>query len=68
VEVGFATDDLRPAFVLHDVADVHFGHVRAGLAPRVPFALLEEVRGLSGHDSPGLPGIGREPAARETPW
>jgi len=67
VEVGFATEDLRPAFVLHDVADVHFGHVRAGLAPRVPFALLKDVRGLSGHDSPGLPEIGRGPGARETP-
>ena len=65
VEVGFATEDLRPAFVLHDVADVHFDHVRAGLAPHVPFALLKNVRGLSGHDSPGLPEGGRAPAAKD---
>ena len=55
VEVGFEGEDLRPAFVLHDVADVHFDHVRGRLAPGVPFALLRDVRGLSGHDSPGLP-------------
>jgi len=63
VEVGFAQEDLRPAFVLHDVADVHLDHVRARLAPDVPFVLLKDVRGLSGHDSPGLPeidGIGGE--------
>jgi polygalacturonase len=67
VEVGFSSEDLRPAFALHDVADVHFDHVRAGLAPRVPFALLKDVRGLSGHDSPGLPVVGREPAEKEPP-
>jgi polygalacturonase len=64
VEVGFSTEDLRPAFVLNDVTDVHFGHVRAGLAPRVPFALLKDVRGLSGHDSPGLPEISRDPVEK----
>jgi polygalacturonase len=67
VEVGFSTEDLRPAFVLNDVTDVHFDHVRAGLAPRVPFALLKDVRGLSGHDSPGLPVAGRGPAEKEAP-
>jgi len=50
--------------VLNDVTDVHFGHVRAGLAPRVPFALLKDVRGLSGHDSPGLPEISRDPVEK----
>ena len=33
VEVGFEGEDLRPAFVLQDVADVHFDHVRGRLAP-----------------------------------
>ena len=55
VEVGFTIEDLRSPFVLHDVTDVHFDHVRARLAPGIPFALLRDVRGLSGHDSPGLP-------------
>jgi polygalacturonase len=55
VEVGFAKEDLRSPFVLHDVSDVHFDHVRARLAPGVAFALFRDVRGLSGHDSPGLP-------------
>jgi hypothetical protein len=61
VEVGFAKEDLRPAFALHDVTDVHFDHVRARLASDVPFALLRGVRGLSSHDSPGLPETRRGP-------
>jgi hypothetical protein len=65
VEVGFTQEDLRPAFVLRDVADVHFDHVRARLAPGVPFALLTDVRGLSGHDSPGLPEISRDPVEKK---
>jgi polygalacturonase len=65
VEVGFEGEDLRPALVLHDVADVHFDHVRGRLAPGVPFALLRDVRGLSGHDSPGLPPTRRERVEKE---
>ena len=65
VEVGFATEDLRPAFVLHDVADVHFDHVRARLAPEVPFVLLRDVRGLSSRDSPGLPEVRRDPVEKK---
>jgi polygalacturonase len=65
VEVGFEGEDLRPAFALHDVADVHFDHVRARLAPGVPFALLRDVRGLSGHDSPGLPATRPERVEKE---
>jgi len=64
VEVGFSTEDLRPALALLDVADVHFDHVRARLAPGVPFALLRDVRGLSAHDSPGIPEPRREPPGR----
>ena len=63
--VGFEGEDLRPAFVLHDVADVHFDHVRGRLAPGVPFALLRDVRGLSGHHSPGLPATRRERVEEE---
>jgi polygalacturonase len=55
VEVRFEQKDLRPAFVLHDVTDVHFDHVRASLAPGIPLVRLRDVRGLSGHDTPGLP-------------
>ena len=39
---------------------VHFDHVRGRLATGVPFALPRDVRGLSGHDSPGLPETRRE--------
>jgi hypothetical protein len=31
----------------------------------VPFALLRDVRGLSGHDSPGLPTTRRERVEKE---
>lgn len=55
VEVGFREEDLRPAFVLHDVSEVHFDHVTARRASGVPFALLRDVRGLSSHDTEGLP-------------
>jgi polygalacturonase len=54
VEVGFEGEDVRPAFALHDVTGVHFDHVIARLVPGAPFALFRDVRGLSGHDSPGL--------------
>jgi polygalacturonase len=67
VEVGFAQEDLRPAFVLQDVAGAHFDHVKAGLAPRVPFALLRDVRDLSARDTPGLPEPRREPEERKRP-
>jgi hypothetical protein len=67
VEVGFTKEDLRPAFALHDVTDVHFDHVRALLAPGVPFGLFRDVRGLSGHDSPGLPEFRREPEEEKEP-
>lgn len=67
VEVGFAADDLRPAFVLHDVAGVHFGHVRAQLAPGVPFGLFRDVRGLSAQDTAGIPDALREPPRTKEP-
>jgi polygalacturonase len=67
VEVGFTNADLRPAFVLHDVADVHFDHVRARLSPGVAFGVFRDVRGLTGHDTPGLPAIRRAPVKRQGP-
>jgi hypothetical protein len=54
VEVGFAAEDQRPPFVLHDVRDVHLERVRAGRSAGEPFAVLRDVRGLTGYDSPGL--------------
>ena len=59
VEVGFEREDVRPAFVLRDVTDAHFDHVRARLAPGVPLLRLRDVRGLSGRDTPGLPAASR---------
>lgn len=59
VEVGFEKDDLRPAFVLHDVVGVHFESVKGRLAPGVPLARLRDVRGLTARDTPGLPAVNR---------
>ncbi|HSD67657.1 MAG TPA: glycoside hydrolase family 28 protein, partial [Vicinamibacteria bacterium] len=67
VEVSFAAEELRPPFALFHVADVHFARVRGRRAPGVPFALLRDVRGLSGRDSPGLPETRRERVEREEP-
>ena len=44
VEVSFATEDRRPAFVLQDVADASFHGVTAQKAAGVPTFVLENVR------------------------
>jgi polygalacturonase len=65
VEVAFASEDLRPPLVLHDVEDVYFAHVRARRAPGVPFARLRDVRGLTARDTPGLPETSGEGVEKE---
>ncbi len=57
VEVAFEKDDLRPAFVLHDVVGVHFESVKARLAQGVPLVRLRDVRDLTARDTPGLPAV-----------
>jgi len=43
IEVGFASPDTRPAFVLDDVKDITFHDVRAQIAPDVPTFVLRDV-------------------------
>jgi polygalacturonase/lysophospholipase L1-like esterase len=66
IEIGFAAEDLRPPFVLHDVAGAHLAHVRAQRGRNAPFAVLRDVTGLEILDSPGLPDTRRERVERET--
>jgi hypothetical protein len=62
--IAMECNSLDDRTVIAKAADVHFDYVRARLAPDGPFALLQDVRGLSGHDSPGLPEIRRGPVER----
>ena len=49
VEVGFMKDDLRPAFVLTDVKDAEFNHVKAQAIVGVPIFALRNVENFSTH-------------------
>ncbi|HSL22443.1 MAG TPA: glycoside hydrolase family 28 protein [Vicinamibacterales bacterium] len=57
VRVGFAADDLRPAFVLNDVTGAEFQHVRAARAASVPTFVLRNVRDFAVHESPPVPDV-----------
>jgi hypothetical protein len=47
VEVSFTKADMRPAFVLIDVKDADFQHVKAQRGPDVPTFVLKDVEGFS---------------------
>ena len=55
VEVGFLNDDLRPAFVLHDVKGVEFRFLKAQHAPDVPTFVLTKVADFSTHQCGSTP-------------
>jgi hypothetical protein len=54
IQVSFMKDDLRSAFVLHDVKDVDFHHVKAKLAANVPMFSLRDVQNFSAHQCNSL--------------
>jgi polygalacturonase len=60
VEVGFMKQELRPAFLLHDVAGAHLDHVTARRAPDVPLFVMRDVRDLTLRGISGLPDARRE--------
>jgi hypothetical protein len=66
VEVGFMKEDLRPAFLLHDVAGAYLDHVTAQRAPDVPLFVLHDVSDVSFRGIPGLPDMRRERVDRES--
>lgn len=49
VEVGFMTDDFRPAFILDDVKDAEFNNVTAQNVEGVPTFVLKNVENLKTH-------------------
>ena len=59
VEVAVASEDLRPAIVLHDVTDITLSHVRAATAPGVAPLLTREVNGLTLESCPGFAALDR---------
>jgi len=54
VEVSYIKEDLRPAFVLYDVKDVDFYHVKAKLTSNVPTFVLRDVQDFSTHQCKGV--------------
>jgi polygalacturonase len=57
ITVGFDTQDLRPALVGVDVDALEINNFKAQLAPNVPPARLEGVKGLVVLNSPVLQGV-----------
>jgi polygalacturonase len=57
VNVSFASDDMRPAFVLDDVAGVTFTRVKAQKMSGVPTFVLRNISGFSLWQSPDLKDI-----------
>jgi polygalacturonase len=57
VAVGYLRDDLRPPFVLHDVAGADFQHVTAQHALNVPTFVLKQVADFSTHQCWPLPDL-----------
>jgi hypothetical protein len=55
VEVSYMQEDLRPPFLLNDVASVEFNHVKAQRARNVPMFVLRNVEDFSVHQSRPLP-------------
>ena len=55
VEIGYLKEDLRPAFLLDNVKDAGFYHVKAQHAPEVPTFALQKVEGFSSHQCGTVP-------------
>ena len=57
VEIDYLKEDLRPAFLLDNVKDAGFHHVKARHAPEVPTFVLKKVEGFSAHQCGSVPDI-----------
>ncbi|MBE7168961.1 MAG: hypothetical protein INR73_00125 [Williamsia sp.] len=55
VEVSFAKDDLRPAFILNHVEQADFRHIRAQKVEGAPMFLLNQVKNFTLFNSVQLP-------------
>ncbi|MGH9407692.1 MAG: rhamnogalacturonidase [Terriglobia bacterium] len=65
VEVQYASDDFRPAFVLDDVAGADFVHVKAQHAPSVPVFSLRGVTAFNTYISHPIPDTHLDSAQRK---
>jgi polygalacturonase len=54
VEIGFATDDFRPPFLLEDVSAVRFHHINAQRRQDVPTFVLRNVSDFAIYDCQGF--------------
>jgi polygalacturonase len=57
VEVSFMREDLRPAFVLHEVKGADFYFVKAQRAADVPTFVLKNVEDFSAYQCKGVPDL-----------
>ena len=55
VQISFMKQDLRPAFLLDDVKDADFHHVKAQVAPDVPTFVLKNVNDFNTHQCRAVP-------------
>ena len=62
IHASFVKDDLRPAMVCMDVDGLDIDNFKAQLAPGVPAARFNDVRGIAIRNSPQLQGISTEQA------
>jgi polygalacturonase len=54
VDVSFAKEDARPAFVLNEVSDADFDHIKAAHSDGTPTFVLKNVSGFAIRNSPGV--------------
>ena len=62
VEVHYLNEDLRPPFILRDVIEAEFNHVKAQHASGIPTLVLRNVEGFTVRDSPWAPDVKLESA------
>jgi polygalacturonase len=65
VDVGFMKSDFRPAFVVEDVTDIDFNHVKAMTEKGVPMFFLKSVKEITIHQTPRIPDMQLRDAVRK---
>jgi polygalacturonase len=55
VEIGYLKEDLRPAFLLDNVREAGFYHIKAQHAPEVPVFVFKKVEGFTAHQIGTVP-------------
>jgi hypothetical protein len=60
IDFSLMRNDTRPPFMLYDVADAHFEHVKVQAAAGVPAFVLNQVSDFSTDKIEGVPDMRRE--------